>query len=154
MPDTVLRCAVSAAAHRANESQDPQAQCTLRLVQAALRDRDEAARIEGRARPGDDEVTAVLLCMLRQREMAAETLRGEGDEAGSRAKTAAAALIRDLLPAAVSRDELEEVCRQVVSDTGSRSLRDVGRCMNALRGRFPDPDDLVQASGVVRGLLA
>ena len=47
-----------------------------------------------------------------------------------------------------------EACRQAVSDTGAKGLRDVGRCMSAIKERYHDKVDMVQASGVVRSLLS
>lgn len=154
MPTTPLRAAIAQAASLAEERADADAQCTLRLVSAALRDRDERARLEGRESADEREVEAMLGCLLRQCEAMAATCESEGDTAKAGLKRASAGRIRALLPAEVTGDELEAACRKAVSETGSRSLRDVGRCMNALRERFPDPQDLVRASGVVRGLLA
>ena len=63
-------------------------------------------------------------------------------------------VIRSLMPAPVSTGEIEAACRQIVSDTGSKGLRDVGRCMNALKERYQDKLNLIEAGSVMRGLLS
>ena len=63
------------------------------------------------------------------------------------------AVIRELLPPQFEPSEVERVCRKVVEDTDSKGLRDVGRCMNALKERYPGKMDMGKASTVVKDLL-
>ncbi|WP_062212494.1 GatB/YqeY domain-containing protein [Aureimonas sp. AU12] len=148
-----MRDEIAAALHAAQSGTDKRRTCTLRLVSATLRDRDEAQRAAGRPRLGDSEIAEMLGRMVAQRECASRRLEEAGNGAEALLERAEIAVINEFLPRPVTVSELEQACREAVSETGSKGLRDVGRCMNALKARYHDQISLTQASGLVRGLL-
>lgn len=149
-----MRDEIAQALNAAMSGQDKRRIRTLRLITAALRDKDAAHRGAGREKLANGEIAEMLKRMICQRESAATAFDAGGrveDACGERAEIA---VIREFLPAPLPAGEVEAACRQAVTDTGSKGLRDVGRCMNALKERYQDKLNLIEASSVVRGLLS
>ena len=137
----------------ATNTQDKRRISTLRLIGAAIKDRDTANRAAGRDPVSEEEMLHILAKMIRQR---VESVRGY-EEAGqlelADQERQEIAVIKELLPAQLEPGEMEQVCRKVVEETDSKGLRDVGRCMNALKERYSGRIDIGKASTVVKGLL-
>tara|TARA_R110002020_G_scaffold35195_16_gene106359 strand:+ start:6837 stop:7289 length:453 start_codon:yes stop_codon:yes gene_type:complete len=134
-------------------AKDPRRVSTLRLIQAAIKDRDIANRGAGRDPVSDEDILQILTKMIKQREESAaiyeenvrlELAQQERDEI---------AIIRQFLPEQMPEEKVREACASVVSETGASGLRDMGKCMNVLKERYPGKMDFSKASGVVKGLL-
>lgn len=126
---------------------------TLRLINAAIKDRDINARGAGKERVSDDDILGILSKMIKQREESAKIY-----EESNRLELAAQEreemeIIREFLPKQMDAEEVREACTQIVSEVGGESLRDMGKCMNALKDRYPGKLDVGQASKVVKELL-
>ncbi|MGI9363632.1 MAG: GatB/YqeY domain-containing protein [Rhizobiaceae bacterium] len=126
---------------------------TLRLINAAIKDRDINARGAGKERVSDEEILGILTKMIKQREESARIY-----EEGNRLELAAQEreemdIIREYLPKQMDADEVRNACEMIVSEVGGESLRDMGRCMNAIKQRYPGKLDVGQASQVVKELL-
>lgn len=135
------------------KAQDKRRTSTLRLINAAIQDRDIANRGTGKDPVSDDEIMQILAKMVKQREESAKAF-----EAGNRLELAAQErdeieIIRDFLPRQLGEEDVKRACRQVVDEVGADGLRDMGRCMNALKEKFPGKMDFGKASGIVKGLL-
>jgi len=104
---------------------------TLRMAIAAAYNEQKAAH-----RPlGDDEVVAVLARELRRRRESIEAFRAGGREDRAVREEAEAAVITEFLPAALSGEELRDMVRAAISETGASSPRDLGRVMGVLAPR-------------------
>ncbi len=126
---------------------------TLRLILAAIKDRDINARGAGKERVSDDEILQILAKMIKQREESAKIY-----EESSRLELAAQErqemdIIRAFLPQQMNEGEVREACVAVVADVNGEGLRDMGKCMNALKERYPGKLDVGAASKVVKELL-
>ena len=126
---------------------------TLRLINAAIKDRDISARGAGKERVSDDDILAILAKMIKQREESARIY-----EEGNRLELAAQEreemeIIRTYLPKQMDAEEVRSVCEKVVTEVGGEGLRDMGKCMNMLKQRYPGKLDVGQASKVVKELL-
>lgn len=126
---------------------------TMRLINAAIKDRDISARGAGKERVSDDEILAILQKMIKQREESAQVY-----EDGNRLELAAQEreeieIIREYLPKQMDADEVRNACAKVVTEVGGEGLRDMGKCMNAIKQRYPGRLDVGQASKVVKELL-
>lgn len=137
----------------ASHSKDKSRKGTLRLINAAIKDRDVANRAVGKDPISDEDVVEVLLKMVHHRIESAKGYEENGQLEMAEQERQEIAVIRELLPPQLDPGEVERVCRQVVEDTESKGLRDVGRCMNALKARYPGKMDMGEASTVVKGLL-
>ncbi len=146
-----MRETIAEALKTAVKAQDKRRTSTLRLIQAAIHDRDIAHRGAGKDPVSEDDVLQILGKMVKQREESARLF-----EEGNRLDLAAQErdeieIIRDFLPKQLSDDATKSACRQVISEVGADGLRDMGRCMSALKQRYTGQMD--KASGIVKELL-
>jgi uncharacterized protein len=126
---------------------------TLRLIQAAIQDRDIAQRSAGKDPVSDEEIAQILSKMIKQREESARVY-----EEGNRLELAEQEreeidVIRDFLPQQLEEEEVRQACAKVISEVGADGLRDMGKCMSALKQKFPGQMDFGKASGIVKNLL-
>jgi len=127
---------------------------TLRLVLAALKDRDIANRSEeSRAGIGDDEILLLLAKMIKQREESAATYDGGGRPELAAAEREEIAIIQEFLPKQLSEAEVADVAKAAIAELGAGSMKDMGRVIAALKERYAGRMDFAKASGVVKGLL-
>jgi len=148
-----MREEITAALKQATLDQDRRRMNTLRLILAAIGDRDIAARGEGREPVSDQEMLELLARMIKQRQESAR-LYEEGnrlDLAGQEREEIE--IIRAFLPRQFSDSEVQEACAEAIRDTGAQGLRDVGRCMAELKARYPGQMDFGAASRIVKAHL-
>ena len=126
---------------------------TLRLINAAITDRDINARGAGKERVSDEEILAILSKMIKQREESARIYEEDNRLELAVQEREEMEIIREFLPEQMNADEVRTACTQVVSEVGGASLRDMGKCMNAIKQRYPGKLDVGQASKVVKELL-
>jgi uncharacterized protein YqeY len=135
------------------KAQDKPRISTLRLIQAAIQDRDIANRGAGKDPVSDEGILAILAKMVKQREESAKAF-----EEGNRLELAAQeraeiAVIRGFLPTQLGEDAMKRACQQMIGEIGADGLRDMGRCMNALKERYAGKMDFSKASGIVKTML-
>ncbi len=148
-----MRDAIQAALKEAQKSEDKCRISTLRLVCAAVKDRDMANRTAGKDPVTDQDILDILGKMVRQREETAETYEQAGRLELAQQERSEIKVISDFLPAKLGEDEVRQACAEVVRKTGADGLRDVGKCMAKLKQEFPGQMDFTKASGIVRGML-
>ena len=128
---------------------------TLRLVNAAIKDRDIAARGQDRCEGvTDDEILGILTKMVKQREESAESF-----EKGCRPELAEQErleieVIRGFMPRQLSEDEVKSAVDGVISEFEASGLKDMGKCMNALKERFHGEMDFGQAGKLMKQSLS
>jgi uncharacterized protein YqeY len=149
-----MREKIAEALKAAVKSQQKRRISTLRLVQAAIKDRDIANRGAGKDPVSGDEILQILAKMVRQREESAQAY-----EDGNRLELAQQErdeieIIRDFLPQQLCEEDVHAACAQVVEEVGADGLRDMGRCMSALKQKFTGQMDFGKASGIVKTILA
>ena len=132
---------------------DPIRSATLRLVAAAIRDRDKSLREEGREATDGAELRAILtrLAAQRRESAAAFELAGRLEQAAD--KTAEAEVIEALLPRRMTEAEVAARIEATVSELGASSLLDIGRVMAALRPRLGEQVDPATLKALVRQRL-
>jgi len=149
-----LREQINDSLKEAMKAKDQKRVGTLRLVNAALKDRDIAARTEtSRELLGDDEILSLLAKMIKQREDSIAAY-----EAGKRpeladAERAEIAVIRAFMPKQMSPEETKEAIAKVIADLGASSIKDMGKVMATLKERFAGQIDFAKASGAVKDAL-
>jgi uncharacterized protein YqeY len=134
-------------------SKDTRRVSTLRLIQAAIKDRDIANRGAGKDPVSDEEILQILTKMIKQREESAAIYEENARLELAQQERDEIAIIRQFLPKQLPEEEVRELCAGVVNETGAQGLRDMGKCMNVLKERYPGQMDFSKASGVVKGLL-
>lgn len=149
-----MRDAISNAQKEALKAKDKTALSTIRLITAALKDRDIAARTKG-AGDGisDDEILSMLQTMIKQR---AESVKLYNK--GNRPELAAAEneeirVIQQFLPQQLSDEELEKAIAEAITSSGAESVKDMGKVMAVLKGQYAGQIDFGVASGKIKTTL-
>jgi hypothetical protein len=148
-----MRDRIDAALKEAMKAGDKRRTATFRLVSAAIKDRDIAARTTGRDRIADAEILDVLAKMIKQRDESARLYEEGGRIDLADQEREEITIIREFLPTQMCADDVKSCCEQVIADIGAQGLRDMGKTMNALKERFPGQMDFAKASGIVKELL-
>ncbi|MGE4219141.1 MAG: GatB/YqeY domain-containing protein [Alphaproteobacteria bacterium] len=134
---------------------DACATSTLRLILAALKDRDIAARGKGQPEGiGEDEIVAMLQTMIKQRRESIDLYERGGRLELAQQEADEIALIERFLPAQLSAEEIGAAVRKVVAELGATSLKDMGKIMAELRSRYAGRMDFSKASALVKQQLS
>ena len=125
----------------------------LRMVRAAIQQRDIENRGTGKPAATDEEVLQVMAKMVKQREESAAAF-----DAGKRPELAAKergeiALIRRFMPKQMDEAEIRAAAQAAVSDTGAASMKDMGKVIARLREKHAGQMDFGKASAIVKSLL-
>jgi len=148
-----MREMLRAALDAASKAQDRRRLATLRLVNAAIEDRDAAARLAGRDKVSEDEVVQILRRMIAQRDDSARLYESRGQVDLAEEEKTEAAILGEFLPRQMDPEAMREACSAVIRSIGAHGLRDTGRCMNALKARHAGHMDFGKASSLVKQLL-
>lgn len=148
-----MRTILNDAMKTAMKSGDKRRLATLRLVNAAIKDRDIAVRSAGEERVSEAEILAILTKMIKQREESAKIYEDQSRLELAQQERDEIAVIRDYMPQQMDESEVREACEGVVAEVNGEGLRDMGKCMNALKERYPGKLDVGQASRIVKELL-
>lgn len=148
-----MREKIAQALKDAQKSQDKRRMSTLRLINAAIQDRDIANRGASKDPVSDEEILGILTKMVKQREESAKAFEQGNRLDLSEQERLEIGIIKQFLPQQLGEDDVRKLCTQMVSEIGADGLRDMGRCMNALKEKYPGKMDFSKASGIVKGLL-
>ncbi len=148
-----LREKFASSLKEAMEEGDTRKIATIRLIQTAVKDRDIASRAAGKDPISDDEIHLILTKMLQQRALSAAGYEEESRIDLAQQEQDEARVIRAFLPEQLSDEAVHTLCVSVVKETGASKLRDMGKCINVLKQRYPGKMDFSKASGHVKGLL-
>ena len=149
-----LRSRVGAALKDAMRAKDTVRLSTLRLVTAAIKDRDIAQRGEGRDEgAGDADVLAILARMVRQRHESARAYEEGGRLDMAEEERAEIAVIEEFLPRQLRDAEVDAAIDEAVAETDAHGVRDMGRVMAALKGRYQGQMDFGRVGPMVKARL-
>jgi len=128
---------------------------TLRLILAAIKDRDIASRDgDNRDGVGDDEILQILQKMVRQRRDSIITYEEAGRLELAEQEREEIVVIDSFLPKQMNPDEIAAAVKDTVDSMGCASIRDMGTLMGALREKYAGQMDFGKASGVAKQLLS
>jgi len=133
--------------------QDKRRMATLRLINAAVKDRDIAARSAGRDPVSDDDILEILTKMIKQRKESTRVYEEANRLDLAEQEREEIEIIKEFLPQQLDDDELRVVCQEAIKATGSQGLRDIGKCMAALKARYSGRMDFGKASRLVKEQL-
>jgi hypothetical protein len=132
-----LRIRIAAALKAALKNQETARLATLRLISAAIKDKDIALRGAGAEEGvGDTEVLAILGRMIKQRQESARAYEEGGRLDLAERERAEIAVIEEFLPRRLSDEEVGEAIDEAIRETGAQSIRDMGRVMATLKDRY------------------
>ena len=128
---------------------------TLRLVMAAVKDRDIALRVEDVTDQDDDAlILEILGKMVKQRGDSIKAYEEGGRLELAEQEAQEIEIIREFLPEQMSEKDVDAACRAVVTEAGADSLKDMGKVMGALKAKYAGTMDFGKASQIVKTLLS
>jgi uncharacterized protein len=149
-----MRENIVAAMKQALKAKDQAALGTMRLIMAALKDRDIAAR--GNGKPdgiSDDDILGLLQTMIKQRTESAKMYNDGGRPELAAAEEAEIAIIKGFLPAQLSDDEMKLAIAAAIEETCAESVKDMGQVMGFLKSKYAGQMDFSAASQAVKTAL-
>ena len=149
----MIRDDIKTALVSAMKGGDRETTATLRLVQAAIKNRDIEARTGTAPKDDNQLVTEVLQKMVKQRRESADIYRKNGREDRAVTEEAEIAVIERFLPAQMSEDEAKAAIEAIVSETGASSMKDMGRVMALVKERLGGSIEPARASALVKAAL-
>lgn len=150
-----LRTRINTSIKQAMREKDSARLSTLRLVNAAIKDRDIAVRGDGYEQGvGDDEVLGILDKMVKQRKDTAKTYEEGGRLDLAEREQSEIEVIEEFLPRKLSEDEVAKAVDKALVDTGASSIRDMGRVMGALKAKYSGQMDFGAAGPMVKNRLS
>lgn len=136
------------------KEKDERAVSTLRLIMAALKDRDIAARSKGNAEGiSDDEILQMLQTMVKQRRESISMYEKGGRLELAEQEGEEITIIQRFLPEQLDAAATEEAVDKTIADLGATGLKDMGAVMGALRDNYAGQMDFGRASGIVKTRL-
>ena len=127
---------------------------TVRLILAAIKDRDIASRSRGEGEAiGDQDILGVLQTMLRQREEAIALYERGGRDELARQEAEEIRVIESFLPQQMSNEETAQAVHALIAEIGANGIKDMGRTMALLKERYAGRMNFGRASGVVKSEL-
>ena len=128
---------------------------TLRLIQAALKDKDIEARVTGNQDGiAEPAILSLLQNMARQRKESSATYRDAGRADLADREDAETAIIEEFLPAQMEDAAVQTVIEKLIAETGAAGVKDMGKVMGALKERYAGQLDMGKASGVIKAKLS
>ncbi|MAI61492.1 MAG: glutamyl-tRNA amidotransferase [Micavibrio sp. TMED27] len=149
------RAEFNAALKNAMKEKDQMVVSTIRLILAALKDRDISARAKGNAEGVDEkEILSMLQAMIKQRQESAKTYCDAGREELAEREEQEIAVIQKFLPKQLSDEEVSTIIDDLIAEVGAESVRDMGKVMGVMKEKYAGQVDMSKAGGIVKGKLA
>ncbi|MGO7179977.1 GatB/YqeY domain-containing protein [Rhizobium brockwellii] len=126
---------------------------TVRLIQAAVKDRDIANRGIGKEQASDDEILQILAKMVKQRDESAKIYEENSRPELAAKERAEIIVIQDFMPKQLSDSEVRANVSAIITETGAAGAKDMGKVMAALKERYAGQMDFAKASATVKELL-
>ena len=127
---------------------------TVRMIQAALKDKDIEARGLGKEPASDEEILSLLQKMIKQRNESATVYEQGGRPELAATERAEIAIIEGFLPKQMDESETKAAVEAAILETGAAGPKDMGKVISALKGAFAGRMDFGKASGLVKAALA
>lgn len=149
-----MRSRINAALKDAMKAKDSTRTSTLRLINAAIKDRDIANRAsDDREGVGDDEILAILGKMVKQRLDSATAYEEAGRLELAAQEMAESDIIREFMPKQLSDAEMHDAVGAAIAKTGAETVRDMGRVMADLKAEYQGQIDFGKAGAMVKEAL-
>ncbi|WIV49872.1 GatB/YqeY domain-containing protein [Marivivens sp. LCG002] len=149
-----MRSRISASLKEAMKAKDADRLSTLRLINAAIKDREISARGDGDENEiGDDVVLAILGKMVKQRQESARQYEEGGRLELAEKELAEIRVIEDFLPRQLDAEETAAAIDEAIASTGAESIRDMGKVMGALKDKYTGQMDFGAVGPMVKAKL-
>jgi len=149
----MIRDDINKALTEAMKAKNERAVSTLRMVNSTLKNADIEARGAGKEPLGDAEVLSVLQKMIKQRQESVEMYKKGGRDDLVKQEEDEIAIITGYLPKQMSEAEIASAIDAAIAETAAASMKDMGKVIGVLRGKFAGQMDMGKASGMVKAKL-
>lgn len=137
----------------AMKAREPRRLSTIRLIQAAIKDRDIANRGVGKDAVSDEEILQILAKMIKQREESAGIYDQAGRTELAEHEREEIVIIKSFMPEEIPQEKVRAILEGVITETDASGLRDMGKVMAVLKERYPGQIDFGKASALIKELL-
>ena len=128
---------------------------TLRLIIAAIKDKDIANRSgEKKGESKDQEIIKVLRKLKKQREDSIELYKKGGRQELSKAEEEEIKIIDSFLPKQLNDEETKKICVETIKLLGATDIKDMGKIMGSLKKKYSDSIDFSKVNVIIKGLLS
>ena len=128
---------------------------TLRLIVAAIKERDIANRKGGKKEEvKDQEIIKVLQKMKKQRQDSASLYEKGGRQELLNVEKTEIEIIDTFLPKQLNEEETKKICKEIIESIGASSIKDMGKIMGSLKKKHSDSIDFSKANVIIKGLLS
>lgn len=150
----MIRKRLTDAQKEAMKAREAKRLSTLRLINAAIKDRDIAARSENNSDGvSDSDILGILAKMIKQRIDSAKTYEEAGRLELAEGELGEIKVIEEFLPKQLSQTEVDAAIQSAVSETGATSLRDMGKIMGILKDKYTGQMDFGKVGAAVKAAL-
>ncbi|MDH5747746.1 MAG: GatB/YqeY domain-containing protein [Rhodospirillales bacterium] len=150
----MLRDQLGDALKAAMKTKDARTVSTVRLILAALKDRDITARGKGNSDGVDDaEILSMLQSMIKQRRESIEMYEKGGRIELAQQEAEEIEIIEGFLPEQMDEEEMASAIKGVIKELNAQSLKDMGRTMGVLKDRYAGKMDFSKAGPMVKAQL-
>ena len=125
---------------------------TVRMITAALKDRDIEARGQGKE-VGNDDILAMLQKMVKSRQESMDIYDKNGRPELAQQEREEIAIISEFLPKQMDEAAVDAAIKEAIAETGAASMKDMGKVVAVLKGKFTGQMDFGKASGLVKKAL-
>jgi len=127
---------------------------TLRMITAALKDRDIEARGQGKEPLSDDDILGLLQKMVKQRQESLTIYEQAGRTELATQEREEIEIIMGFMPKQMDEAEMTAAIITIIAETGAASVKDMGKVMAVMKERYAGQMDFAKASGAVKGVLS
>ena len=148
-----MREAISEGYKTAMKARDQRRTATLRAINAAIKDKDIAARGEGKGPLSDQDILALLQKMVKQREESFAIYANAGRNDLATVEKEEIDILNEFLPKALTDAEVDDAIKAAIAKTGAAGAKDMGKVIASLKADYPGRIDFGKASGKVKAAL-
>ena len=127
---------------------------TVRLITSEMKNKDVEARGAGKSEASEDEILGVLQKMIKQRQESAGIYEQNGRPELAAIESAEIAVISGFLPSQLGEAEVKTAIAEAIAESGATSMKDMGKVVAVLRGKYAGQMDFGKASGLVKAALS
>jgi len=148
-----LQTKIEAKLSEALKSKDKKTYSTLRLVVAAIKDTMIAKKIKDKKTLPDNDLTALLKKMVKQRNDSCDAYKKAGRNELLENEMSEIKVINEFLPKQLSEEETKKICLETIKTVGANSVKDMGKVMGALKKQYSDVLDFSKVSQIIKESL-
>jgi len=150
----MLREKFNTAMKEAMRSKDRRRLATIRLIMAAVKDRDISVRTESDSKVGDPEIIEILSKMVKQRNDSIKAYEDGGRLELAKQERDEIVIISEFLPRQLDQNEIEIAVKEAIDKTSASGLKDIGKIMAMLKEEYSGQMDFAKASAMARDILS